>query len=50
MCVCDLCSPPAYHGHLGRGRSDEEDEVDKGSSRQTLRQSDGDGTQADTAP
>lgn len=50
MCVCDLCSPPAYRGHVGRGRSDEEDEVDKGSSSQTLRQSDGDGTQADTAP
>ncbi|XP_026226851.1 unconventional myosin-XVIIIa-like isoform X5 [Anabas testudineus] len=37
-------SPPMYRRHLSHGRSDEEDEVDRDSSKQTLRQSDSEGT------
>lgn len=48
VCVT-FCSPTVCRRHLGHGRSDEEDEVDRGCSSQTLRQSDGDGTQADSA-
>lgn len=38
------CSPPVYRRHLSHGRSDEEDEVDRDSSQQSLRQSDSEGT------
>lgn len=48
MCV-DPCSPPAYRRHLGLGRSDEEDEADRGSSGQSPRQSGGEGTLAESA-
>lgn len=40
----DPYSPPVYRRHLIPGRSDEEDEVDKDSSKQSLRQSDSQGT------
>ncbi|KAE8287904.1 Unconventional myosin-XVIIIa Molecule associated with JAK3 N-terminus [Larimichthys crocea] len=41
-------SPPVCPRHLGLGRSDEEDEVDRDSSGQSLRQSDGEGTLAES--
>ncbi|XP_067350326.1 unconventional myosin-XVIIIa-like isoform X9 [Channa argus] len=37
-------SPPVYRRHLCVGRSDEEDEVDRDSSKQVLRQSESEGT------
>lgn len=50
LCVCvDPYSPPVYRRHLGLGRSDEEDEVDRDSSRQSLRHSDSEGTLAESA-
>uniref|UniRef100_UPI003AAB05E1 unconventional myosin-XVIIIa-like n=1 Tax=Centroberyx gerrardi TaxID=166262 RepID=UPI003AAB05E1 len=41
-------SPPVYRRHLSLGRPDEEDEVDRGSSSQSLRQSDSEGRLAET--
>lgn len=37
-------SPPVNRRHLSLGRSDEEDEVDRDSNKQSLRQSDSEGT------
>lgn len=42
-------SPPVCGRHLSLGKSDEEDEVDRDSSRQSLRQSDSEGTVAESA-
>lgn len=36
-------SPPVYRRHMSLGRSDEEDEADRDSSRQSLRQSNSEG-------
>ncbi|XP_035864799.1 unconventional myosin-XVIIIa-like isoform X10 [Sander lucioperca] len=41
-------SPSVCRRHLSLGRSDEEDEVDRDSSRQSLRQSDSEGTLAES--
>uniref|UniRef100_A0A3B5ANZ9 Unconventional myosin-XVIIIa-like n=1 Tax=Stegastes partitus TaxID=144197 RepID=A0A3B5ANZ9_9TELE len=42
-------SPPVYRRHLSLGRSDEEDEADRDSSRQPLRQSDSEGLLAESS-